>query len=136
MVLKYCNHRGVEIPSFFFSARNTYPIMKKQLAQLVEHQIIICLSRVRAPYSFFKISSFNKDSYFFVGEYTQKTHTILWKEVNYFMKNKGKLIKVLGFAATLIGLGVTLMTNWVEDQKMDEKITEKLNDEFEKRKLN
>ena len=33
-----------------------------------------------------------------------------------------KMIKVIGMAATLIGIGVNLITDWVDDQKMDEKI--------------
>lgn len=39
-----------------------------------------------------------------------------------------KTIKVLGIAATAIGMGTTLISNWVEDKKMDDKITEKINE--------
>ena len=39
----------------------------------------------------------------------------------------GKMIKVLGIAATAIGMCATLVTDWVDDKKMDEKIEEKLN---------
>jgi len=45
----------------------------------------------------------------------------------------GKLIKVLGIAATVIGMGATLVTDWVNDKKMDEKILEKVNEAFAKR---
>jgi len=45
----------------------------------------------------------------------------------------GKLIKVLGIAATVIGMGATLVTDWVNDKKMDEKIQEKVNEAFAKR---
>lgn len=38
-----------------------------------------------------------------------------------------KLIKILGIAATAIGMCATLVTDWVDDKKMDEKIEEKLN---------
>jgi hypothetical protein len=31
------------------------------------------------------------------------------------------LIKVLGIAATVIGMGATLVSDWVADKKMDEK---------------
>jgi len=41
------------------------------------------------------------------------------------MVNKN-LIKVLGLTATIIGLGVTLVTDWVNEKKMDEKIEEKV----------
>ena len=51
---------------------------------------------------------------------------------NCFMIN-GKLIKVLGIAATVIGMGATLVTDWVNDKKMDEKILEKVNEAFAKR---
>jgi hypothetical protein len=40
---------------------------------------------------------------------------------NCFMIN-GNLIKILGAAATVVGLGATLLTDWVNDKKMDEKI--------------
>ena len=39
-----------------------------------------------------------------------------------------KLIKILGIAATAIGMGATLITDWVSDKKMDEKIEEKVNE--------
>jgi len=45
----------------------------------------------------------------------------------------GKLIKVLGIAATVIGMGATLITDWVNDKKMDEKIEEKVNEALAKR---
>lgn len=45
----------------------------------------------------------------------------------------GKLIKVLGIAATVIGMSATLVTDWVNDKKMDEKIQEKVNEAFAKR---
>jgi hypothetical protein len=46
---------------------------------------------------------------------------------NGFMNN-GKLIKVLGILATVIGMGATLVTDWVNEKKMDEKIDEKINE--------
>ena len=36
-----------------------------------------------------------------------------------------KMIKVIGMAATLIGIGVNLITDWVDDQKMDEALAKK-----------
>ena len=36
------------------------------------------------------------------------------------------LIKILGIAATVIGVGATLVTDWVNDKKMDEKIEQKV----------
>lgn len=39
-----------------------------------------------------------------------------------------KFIKVIGLVATVVGLGATLITDWVNDKKMDERIEEKIND--------
>lgn len=47
--------------------------------------------------------------------------------------NKGTMIKVLGLAATAIGMVATLVTDWVNDKKTDEKIEEKLNEALAKR---
>lgn len=37
-----------------------------------------------------------------------------------------KLIKILGMIATAIGMGATLVTDWVNDKKTDEKIEQKV----------
>lgn len=42
--------------------------------------------------------------------------------------SNGGLIKTLGIVATIVGLGATLVTDWVNDKKMDEKIEEKVNE--------
>ena len=39
-----------------------------------------------------------------------------------------KLVKVIGLLATLISVGANLATNWVNDQKMNEKIDERVNE--------
>lgn len=44
------------------------------------------------------------------------------------MKDKSTMIKAIGIAATVIGVGVNLITDWVNEQKMDEKIEEKINE--------
>lgn len=49
------------------------------------------------------------------------------------MSTKSKMIKVLGLAATVIGVAATLVTDWVNEQKMDEKIEEKVNEALTKR---
>lgn len=49
------------------------------------------------------------------------------------MNTKSKLIKVLGLTATVIGVAATLVTDWVNEQKMDEKIEEKVNEALAKR---
>jgi hypothetical protein len=41
------------------------------------------------------------------------------------MGNK-KLIKVIGFAATVIGFGISLIANWVSDKKLELEIEEKV----------
>lgn len=43
------------------------------------------------------------------------------------------LVKVLGIVATVIGMGATLITDWVDEKKMDEKIEERVNEAFAKR---
>ena len=40
--------------------------------------------------------------------------------------DKANIIKILGVAATVIGMGATLLTDWDNDKKMDEKIAEKV----------
>lgn len=42
------------------------------------------------------------------------------------MKNKSKAIKFIGFATTIIGMGLSLVTDWVNEQIMDDKIDEKV----------
>ena len=37
-----------------------------------------------------------------------------------------KLIKILGIAATAIGMGATLVTDWANNKKMDETIEQKV----------
>lgn len=49
------------------------------------------------------------------------------------MKYKGTLIKLVGFATTIIGIGVNLITDWVDEKKMDEKIEEKVNEALAKK---
>jgi hypothetical protein len=43
------------------------------------------------------------------------------------------LVKIIGIAATIIGMCTTLATDWVNEQKMDEKIEEKVNEALAKR---
>ena len=43
-----------------------------------------------------------------------------------------KMIKAIGMAATIIGIGVNLLTDWVDEQKMDEKIEAKVNEALAK----
>lgn len=44
------------------------------------------------------------------------------------MNKKDSMIKVIGLAATIIGMGATLLSSWVEDKKMEEMIDTKVND--------
>jgi hypothetical protein len=41
--------------------------------------------------------------------------------------NNSKLIKILGMVATIGGVAATLLTDWVNEKKMDEKIDEAIN---------
>lgn len=40
----------------------------------------------------------------------------------------GAVIKGIGLAATVIEMGTSLITDWVNEKKMDEKIEEKVNE--------
>jgi hypothetical protein len=44
------------------------------------------------------------------------------------MSTNMKLIKILGVAATVVGMGATLISSWVADKKLDVKISEKVNE--------
>ena len=43
------------------------------------------------------------------------------------------MVKIIGIAATLIGLGATLVTDWADEKKMDQKIEEKVNEAIAKK---
>ena len=49
------------------------------------------------------------------------------------MNNKSKWIETIGVAATVIGVGVNLIIDWVNEQKMDEKIEEKVSEALARR---
>lgn len=49
------------------------------------------------------------------------------------MSNKSKWIKAIGVTATVIGVGVNLITDWVNEQKMDEKIEENVSEALARR---
>lgn len=44
-----------------------------------------------------------------------------------------KMVKAIGVMTTVIGMGVQLMTSWVDDKKMDETIEKKVNDALAKK---
>jgi len=47
--------------------------------------------------------------------------------------NNGKLmVKILGITATVMGIGASLLSDWLNDKKMDEKITEKITEALAK----
>lgn len=48
------------------------------------------------------------------------------------MNNK-KLVKGIGFAATLIGFGLSLITDWVSDKKLEIEIDDKVAKEVAKK---
>ena len=52
------------------------------------------------------------------------------------MNNKSKWIKAIGVAATVIGVGVNLITDWVNEQQMDEKIEEQVGEALAQRDKN
>lgn len=44
--------------------------------------------------------------------------------------NSTKLVKILGIVATAVGMGATLLTDWVNEKKMEEKIDERINEKL------
>ena len=44
--------------------------------------------------------------------------------------NNAKLIKILGLVATAVGMGATLLTDWVNEKKMEEKIDERIDEKL------
>lgn len=44
-----------------------------------------------------------------------------------------KKLKVFGIVATIVGIAGSMLSNWVDEQKMDEKIEEKVDEAFAKR---
>lgn len=41
-----------------------------------------------------------------------------------------KMVKILGLVATVVGMGATLLTDWVNNKKMEEKIDERINEKL------
>ena len=58
---------------------------------------------------------------------------LYYEKESVIMNNKSKWIKAIGVAATVIGVGVNLITDWVNEQKMDEKIEEKVSEALVRR---
>ena len=52
------------------------------------------------------------------------------------MKNITNMVKILGFVATAIGFGAEVLHDWVDDNEMEAKIEEKVNDALAKREEN
>lgn len=40
----------------------------------------------------------------------------------------GKMVKILGIVATVVGIGATLLTDWVNEKKIEGRIDEKINE--------
>lgn len=49
------------------------------------------------------------------------------------MTDKSKVIKVLGIVASLIGVGASLVSDWVNERKMEEEIDKKVNEAMARR---
>lgn len=43
-------------------------------------------------------------------------------------------IRALGIAATIVGMSATLISNWVDEKKMEEKVEEKVNEALAEKK--
>ncbi|NLD50527.1 MAG: hypothetical protein GX660_25580 [Clostridiaceae bacterium] len=44
------------------------------------------------------------------------------------------IIKILGISATILGIGATLLSEWVNGKQLDDKISKKVAETFEKMK--
>lgn len=44
--------------------------------------------------------------------------------------NNAKLVKILGLIASAVGVGATLLADWVNERKMEEKIDERINEKL------
>lgn len=47
--------------------------------------------------------------------------------------NEAKVVKIAGVLTTILGMGLTLLSNWVQDRQMEEKIREKVEEIFAER---
>ena len=45
--------------------------------------------------------------------------------------NNAKVVKIVGIAATVIGTAATVVSNWVEEQKNNQKIIEEVSKQVE-----
>ena len=54
-------------------------------------------------------------------------------ERSFIMKMDIKKIKILGILGTLLGLGATLLTDYVDEKKMEETIDEKIDEKLKER---
>ena len=43
-----------------------------------------------------------------------------------------KVVKVIGLLTTVVGFGVSILSDWVDEKKMDNKINEKVTEALEK----
>lgn len=46
--------------------------------------------------------------------------------------DKSKVLKYLGMATSLAGFGISLLSDWIADQQLDEKITKAVKEQVEK----
>ncbi len=44
----------------------------------------------------------------------------------------GKIIKIVGIVATILGLGASVVTDWVSEKKMEELVSEKVDEKIKK----
>ncbi len=64
----------------------------------------------------------------------RKTYKHCYERRHYFMANN--IVKIIGLAATVIGFGATLLSDWVNEKKMEEMVDEKVNEALAKREEN
>lgn len=47
----------------------------------------------------------------------------------------GKVIKIIGMAATVAGMGLSLVSSWVSDKKMEMEVQEKVNEALAEKEI-
>lgn len=66
-------------------------------------------------------------------KHSHKLQPLLWKGGNGQWAMNSKIIRIIGLAATVIGLGANLINDWADEQKMNEQIDKKVNEALAKR---
>lgn len=65
-----------------------------------------------------------------ICKFAKNTFHFMKTKRRFRFMNNAKLVKILGLVATAVGMGATLLTDWVNEKKMEEKIDERINEKL------